>query len=318
MAPDMNKAAKVLRTFLMALLAFVLLGPRSASQLSFMASADLIARGTASQKGMLCRKAAVSGSQRQLPSGRAATRTLLDPRSWMAPPASLSERLSPREWLRMYRTLGLPQDATRADVAKATSRLRRKYANDADALERVEAANLWIMTKILADQEDATRARQQANRLREMGDTPRKLFQKYIAGYLPPSIRQMFQPPTMKHFRWASAVIGVFALAGLCIPAQGTNFVGLAGASAMGFVYQRGRPEPVKDDMGNVGRVQKNNPKEMAACIVLVLLGAGLGLLLSYALAAVLNTEWQMCFCPTACAALWLISLFFRVHECFD
>lgn len=320
MAPGMSGAAKVLRTFLMALLAFVLLGPKSASQLSFMASADLIARGKASQKGMLCRKVAVFGSQRQLPLGLAATatRTLSDPRSWMAPQASLSERLSPREWLRMYRTLGLSEDASRAEVAKATSRLRRKYTSDADALERVESANLWIMTKILAEQEDATRARQQANRLRELGDSPRKMFQKYVAGYIPPSIRQMFQPPSMKHFRWASAVIGVFALAGLCLPAQGTNFVGLAGASSMGFVYQRNRPEPVKDDMGNAGRVEKKNPKEMGATIVMVLLGAGLGLLLSYALAAILNTHWQICFCTTACFVLWLISLFFRVYECFD
>lgn len=285
-----------------------------------MANADLINTGRASQKGMLCRKVAVSGSGRQLPLGLSATatRTLFDPKSWMAPPASLSERLSPREWLRMYRTLGLSEDASRAEVAKASSRLRRKYANDTDALERVESANLWIMTKILAEQEDATRARQQANRLRELGDSPRKMFQKYVAGYIPPGIRQMFQTPSMKHFRWASAVIGVFALAGLCIPAQGTNFVGLAGAASMGFVYQRNRPEPVKDDMGNQGRVEKKNPKEMAACVVLVVLGAGLGLLLSYALAAILNTEWQMLFCTTTCLVLWLISLFFRVNECFD
>lgn len=320
MALGRSRAAKALRALSMALLAFVLLGPRSTSQLSFMASADLIAMGKANQKGMLCRKVVVSAGQRQLPLSLAATatRTLLDPRSWMAPQATLSERLSPREWLRMYRTLGLPEDASKAEISKATSRLRRKYANDADALERVESANLWIMTKILAQQEEATRARQQANRLRELGDSPRKLFLKHVAGNLPPSVRQMLEPPTTKHFRWVSAVLGVFALAGLCIPSQATNFVGLAAASSMGFVYQRGRPEPVKDDMGNVGRVEKKNPKEMGACIVLVLLGAGFGLVLSYALAALLSTDFRACFCTTACLVLWFISLFFRVHECFD
>lgn len=43
---------------------------------------------------------------------------------------SMMERLSPREWLRMYRTLGLAEDASKAQVTKAASRLRRKYAED--------------------------------------------------------------------------------------------------------------------------------------------------------------------------------------------
>lgn len=29
-----------------------------------------------------------------------------------------------------------------------------------------------------------------------------RLFQKYVAGYIPPGIRRMMEPPTTKHFRW--------------------------------------------------------------------------------------------------------------------
>ncbi|CAL1172359.1 unnamed protein product [Cladocopium goreaui] len=166
---------------------------------------------------------------------------------------TMMERLSPREWLRMYRILGLSEDATKAQVTKAASRLRRKYAEDEDSLQRVETANLWIMTKLLSEKEEALNAKQQANRLRELGDSPRRLFQKYVAGYIPPGVRRMMEPPTTKHFRWASGLMGAFALMGLCVPTQATNFIGLAAASAMGLVYQRNRPEPVRDDMGNIG-----------------------------------------------------------------
>jgi len=218
----------------------------------------------------------------------------------------------------MYRTLGLAQDADRQQVTRATSRLRKKYADDEAAMERVEAANLWIMTKIISQREDARRAKQQANRLRELGDSPKRLFDKYVAGYVPPSIRQMIQPPNTKHFRWASGLLGAFALIGLCVPSQATNFVGLGAASAMGLVYQRNRPEPVKDDMGNVGAVQKPNIKEMAACIALIIVGAGVGTGLSYLLAYLLKTEFQVCFCATVCFILWLISLFFKVYGVFE
>ena len=83
-----------------------------------------------------------------------------------------------------------------------------------------------------------------------------------MAGYFPPSVRRMLEPPTTKHFRWASGLLGAFALMGLCVPTQATNFIGLAAASSMGLVYQRNRPEPVRDDMGNIGAARKPRREE--------------------------------------------------------
>lgn len=244
---------------------------------------------------------------------------MIDPRQWGAPPATFTERLSSREWLRMYRTLGISEDASRDQVLKATARLRKKYADDEDALQRVETANLWIMTRFVDRKEEATRRRQQANRLREFGDSPRRLFQKYVAGHLPPSVRQMFEAPTGAHFRRVSVLIGAFALMGLCLPASAMNFVGLAGASALGFVYTRARPEPVKDEFGAPGQVQKINPKEMGATLALV----GVGILTSAALtfgfsAAAPDVSPALIFCETACVIFWITSLSFKVYGVFD
>jgi len=259
------------------------------------------------------------GQQPAKTAASAALTQLIDPRQWGAPPASFTDRLSGREWLRMYRTLGISEDASREQVLKATARLRKKYAEDETALQRVETANLWIMTRFADKKEEAMRKRQQANQLREFGDSPRRLFQKYIAGYLPPGVRQMFEAPTGPHFRRVSVLLGFFALLGLCIPASAMNFVGLAGAAALGFVYTRARPEPVKDEFGNAGAVQKINPKEMGATIGLVVIGGlvsvGISFLISLGAAEV---PPQLIFCETACVIFWIMSLTFKVYQCFD
>jgi len=218
----------------------------------------------------------------------------------------------------MFRTLGISEDSSKEQVLKATTRLRRKYAKNEEALERVEAANLWIMTRIVSRNEEARRQRQQANRMRELGDSPRRLLQKYVGGYLPPSVRQMIEPPNTKHFRWTSGLLGVFALLALCVPTQAPNMVGLGAASALGLIYQRNRPEPVKDEFGNVGAVRKVNPKEMLATIVVVVLGIVIGLGLSLGLGYLVDTPFQVIFATTTCLVLWLVALFFKVYQCFD
>jgi len=243
--------------------------------------------------------------------------------SWMnpfrggSPPPS--ERLSRREWVKMYRVLGIGEDSSKEVVQKATSRLRRKYANDEQALDRVEAANLWIMTRMVQRSEEAQQRRQQAARMREIGNAPKNLFLKYIWGWVPPNVRQMVEAPDTKHFRWSSGLMGVFALMVLCAPTQATNFIGLGAACCLGLVYQRGRPEPVKDDFGNVGRVQQPNFKEMGASIALAVFGVALGLGASMAIGHFF-VDWpvQTLFAITTLGFLWLISLFFKVYHVFE
>jgi len=242
----------------------------------------------------------------------------VNPKQWGDTQQTPSDRLSPREWQRMYRTLGINEDASREKVLKTAARLRKKYANDETALERIEAANLWIMTRIVSRKEETVRRRQQANRLRELGDSPRKLFQKYLLGYLPPNVRQMLEAPSMKQFRLASGLLGMCALIGLCVPTQATNVIGLGAACSMGCVFSRNRPEPVKDDMGNVGAVQKLNPKEVVATIILVVLAAGLGLGLAFAIDRFVTAPFAVIYSTCACLWYWLAALFFKVHECFD
>lgn len=229
------------------------------------------------------------------------------------------QELSNRDWVRLYRTLGLPIDATRDQVQRAAAKLRRKYAEDEVALERVEKSNLMIMQRLVSKSEEAMKKRQQANRLREFGDTPRRLLGKLAKKYLPASVNEMLEPPDMKHFQKTSGLIGAFTLLGLCVPTQASNFVGLAAASALGLIYARGRPEPVRDEMGNAGAVQKINFKEMGATVAVVLISALIGGGATLGVAR-MNSEAPLTitFLVSCSIIFWFSALFFKVYGCFE
>merc|ERR1719343_1121508 len=118
----------------------------------------------------------------------------------------------------------------------------------------------------------------------------------------------MLEHPGAVHFRTVSSLLGVFALLGLCVPTQSSNFVGLATATTMGLVYQRNRPEPVKDEFGNPGAVQKINYQEAAAAVVVAALGLALGAGAAAGLNFYSGAPFEAVFCISACGALWLVA----------
>eukprot|EP00929_Paragymnodinium_shiwhaense_P071385 TRINITY_DN36299_c1_g3_i1.p1 TRINITY_DN36299_c1_g3~~TRINITY_DN36299_c1_g3_i1.p1 ORF type:complete len:366 (+),score=94.93 TRINITY_DN36299_c1_g3_i1:68-1099(+) len=238
---------------------------------------------------------------------------------WNNAQTSQDKELSNRDWIRLYRTLGLADDATRDQVQRAAARLRRKYSEDEEALERVERANLLCMQRIVSKKEEVLKKKQQANRLREFGDTPRRLVVKGMQKYLPAGVNRMMEFPDAKHFQRASVLLGAFTLLGLCVPTQASNFVGLSAASALGLIYARGRPEPVKDEMGAPGQVQKLNFKEVIATIAVVatagLIGGGATLGLARLRS---DTSLPVTFLVSCCFMFWTAALFFKVYGCFE
>lgn len=260
---------------------------------------------------------ATTGQERPQATGAAASLTL----PWGGQQSTQGEdQLSNRDWVRLYRTLGLADDASRDQVQRAAARLRRKYAEDEQALERVERANLKIMQRLVFKKEDAIKKKQQAHRLREFGTLsgPRKMLANAAKKYLPAGVYNMLEPPDMKHFKKTSGLVGFFTLLGLCVPTQASNFVGLSAASALGLIYTRTRPEPVKDEMGQVGAVQKMNIKEMGGTLAIVLGSGLLGGALTLGVAKLVDTPLMLTFLVCCSFCFWLASLFFKVYGCFE
>lgn len=231
-------------------------------------------------------------------------------RRWLVP--SPAERLSPREWLRMYRLLGLPEGASRQQVAKAAARLRKKYEGNTEAIERIENAHLWIMTGLLRRKEEAQRQHQRAARRRELGDVRR-----YVPNVLPSNLWQFVERPSSQHFRVTSGWLGLATLVGTCVPNLTTNVVAMAAIICMGLVYQRNRPELVRDEFGNPGEVRQVDPKEMIATVAFVAAGGLLGALMSLVLSRSTGAPFQDVFLFPTCAALYFIALSCKVHRCF-
>lgn len=222
-----------------------------------------------------------------------------------------------REWLRFYRTLGLPQDAPQELVKKASARLLRKYADNEDAQQTVNNAVLHISARNMKRSitEDAKKVK--VEKMKSF--SPERLIKKYVLGYIPPNIRQMIEMPTTSHVRWTGSILGAMALIAICVPQQAANFVGLAAACALGIIYQRGRPEPRKDDAGNVGEVQKVKPKEFVATIAVVLFGVLIGGFLTYLLNLIgVGMLPQVLFATATCGVFWVLTLFVKVYKCFD
>jgi len=249
----------------------------------------------------------------------AAAASLLDPRTWLSPSQSYPiQDFSERQWTRQFRILGLDENAPKDKVLKAADALRAKYADDQEALERVDQATLFIMTRFMTESERKTLERQRAQQVTEVLETPKRLFNKYIASWIPVSVRSMLEVPNLNMFRRASGLLGVFALLGLCVPTQAQSFVGLGGAATLGLIYARNRPPPVKDSQGNVGKVEKLNMKEMGATVAIVLTNFALGAGITTLLMNIVAAEFQVVFCVSTCFLLWLAALFFKVYEVFD
>lgn len=231
-------------------------------------------------------------------------------------PVATIDRLSPREWIRMYRILGLSEDASLSQVRRATAHLRKKYAAHPESLERVEKANLWIMTRLVVLKEEERRAKQRRD---QAAFRPlRRWLHQVEEARAPTFVRRMVEPPSVSHFRKTSSLIGTCAFLGLCAPSQIWSFLSLSAFFCTALVYQRDRPEPLSDDIGNIGEVRQVNVKELLSSMILTASSVLLGVLLTACQHYIYDAAFQDVFCTTTCILFWIVALSFKVHRVFD
>lgn len=174
-------------------------------------------------------------------------------------------------------------------------RWRKRYADDPESLQRVETACLRLIERIAKEEAESERARPAA--------------EVHVAG-----LRRFVVKPTLSEFRRATLFFGALTLLGRLSPGQAATCVGLAIAGALGSLYQRGRPELVRDSAGNLGEVRPLDAREVVATTALVSASLGLGAALTAVVVALAETSaLQETFCALACGMLWLTTLIFEV-----
>lgn len=161
-----------------------------------------------------------------------------------------------------YRTLGVTEDATYDEITMRFEELAESYAGDASRMERVETAKDKILDTILRKRmEGSMQAIYEGKTAREdIKAPPPTPIWKILDEYR----RKMFQRPSPKHALQVFGLLGGLSFAGWLAPNTAGTTLLINTVSAMGFMYNRGEADVVRDDFGQIGEIRPMKPKPMA------------------------------------------------------
>jgi len=66
----------------------------------------------------------------------------------------------------------------------------------------------------------------------------------------------IFKLPDLKYFRRTGLIMGIFITLGFVTPTLAGSCMAMAFIAAAGFLYNRGLPDPVRDEYGGIGEVR--------------------------------------------------------------
>lgn len=149
-----------------------------------------------------------------------------------------------------YRALGVSEDATYEQVEDAVKRLSIKYADDRKKLMMLDVYKDKIFEDKLQQRMSGALQPKIKESPYERKPVPKKRF------VMPEWAKGIFKLPDLKYVRKTGLVMGFFVILGFITPTLAGSSMAMAFIAAAGFLYNRGLPEPVRDDYGAVGEVR--------------------------------------------------------------
>lgn len=149
-----------------------------------------------------------------------------------------------------YRALGVSEDATYEDVEAAVQRLSIKYADDRKKLMMLDVYKDKIVEDKLQRRMAGTLTPKIKESPYERPPPPKKRF------VMPSWAEGIFKLPERPYIRRTGIIMGIFIALGFVTPTLAGSCMAMAFIAAAGFLYNRGLPEPVRDDYGAVGEVR--------------------------------------------------------------
>ena len=161
-----------------------------------------------------------------------------------------------------YRTLGVTQDAGYDEISSRYDELLDKYGDDAARMESIDAAKSKVLDVILRKRmEGSLGATYEGKTAREdIKAPPPTPIWEIANGYR----KKMFMRPSPKHAMQVFGLLGGLSLAGWVAPSTAQTTLLINTVSAMGFMYNRGEADVVRDDFGQIGEIRPMKPRPMA------------------------------------------------------
>lgn len=149
-----------------------------------------------------------------------------------------------------YRALGVSEDATYEDVDAAVKRLSIKYADDRKKLMMLDVYKDKIF-------EDKLQQRMSGSLIPKIKESPYDLKPKPKKRFVVPSWAEgIIKLPDRKYLKRTAIIMGIFVVLGFVTPTLAGSCMAMAFIAAAGFLFNRGFPEPVRDEYGGIGEVR--------------------------------------------------------------
>jgi hypothetical protein len=207
-----------------------------------------------------------------------------------------------------YRTLGVTPDAAYDEVLDAFASLVAAAGADAARVVTLERARDGILDSRLKARlsGEAPIKREEVKKLKRKRDWLKPL--KFLGKYT--------MKPTLEHAKKVSLFL-VFAFIAFTTR-MGDQLLLFSVIFGMGFVYNHGQPEPVRDDSGYEGEIHPTKMKPMFLAFILVLTSAFIGNLIgSFYISFLVPSKTASVSQVTnacTCVAVWLATLFLKTQ----
>ncbi len=164
-----------------------------------------------------------------------------------------------------YRALGVGEDATYEQVEAAVDQLKIKYADDRKKLMMLDVHR----DRIFEDRLQARMAGTLQPKVKESPyDRPIPKKKRFV---MPEWAKNIFMMPSLKYARRTGIIFGIFIVLGFVTPTLAGSCMAMAAIAALGFLYNRGLPDPVRDEYGAVGEIRPVKHRIVGKTVLMVL-----------------------------------------------
>ena len=220
-----------------------------------------------------------------------------------------------------YRVLGVTEDATYDEIMDAHIELTESCGGDEACVARFDSAKEKIL-------DDRLRARMSGSLGAAAGveqvaaafdRPPPKRTMPWV--YIPRIARKVFAMPTKK---WAIQVVGLLGgltFAAWCSPSSVGSVLLLNTLSCAGWMYNRGTPDVVRDDQGQIGEVRpmKLKPAIMAFGLTACMWFAGNNAATKMVASGAIDPKLRTLMRTTIISMYYIVgTLFIQCHDVFE